>query len=495
MKLVDEDYSQASDEELTYWDILELDPIKDEKTINTYRERERTKFNDKYGLLMIEGQACVVYRERNQGVGQCETKYAKPAAIKQFCANQKIPFVIKPVRGAPYIKWEPIFDDWMNRPDRRTYTQPVFKPVCGLLATEAMPNHTSDYNTFIGAQFEPVKGDCNLILSHIKNVWCSNNDIYYQYVINWFARMIQQPNTQGRTVIVLRSGEGGGKNIILDLFDDYYGSHSSLCSKPEALTGFNAHLATSVFVFLNESLWGGDKKNIGSFKTLVTDSKLTVEQKFIPEFKAKNNTHILVATNNDWAVPVGLDDRRFFMLDLDTLSKDQRGSKYFKALASCIDDGGREAFIYHLMNEINLTDFDVSQMPVNNSESKLDHKMRGADNVTSWWLDVLIEGGFYFTADLKDGQGKIDHFHEWPVNSECAIISKLAYESYLKNTRAHQLAHNVVSRKIAKLLDVEKIPTKRRSHDPRLRQYILPPLSKARIEFEKQVKQSIDWDE
>ena len=35
------------------------------------------------------------------------------------------------------------------------------------------------------------------------------------------------------------------------MFDDYFGAHAVMLTKPDDLGGFNDHLATAVFVFLN----------------------------------------------------------------------------------------------------------------------------------------------------------------------------------------------------------------------------------------------------
>ena len=50
----------------------------------------------------------------------------------------------------------------------------------------------------------------------------------------------------------------------------------------------------------------------------------------------------MIATNNDWAVPVGLGYWRFFILDLDETFIDD--PVYFEPLVAEIHNGGKQAF-------------------------------------------------------------------------------------------------------------------------------------------------------
>jgi hypothetical protein len=153
------------------------------------------------------------------------------------------------------------------------------------------------------------------MIEHIREIWCGGNAELFDYVMGWLARLFQHPDERGHTVLLLQSGQGTGKNIIIDELVRAFGDHATVCVKPDDLVGkFNAHLATSVLVFANEAIWGGDKKLEGSLKSLVTDEEMFVEQKRIPKYRVLNRTHLIMASNNDWAAPIDFDDRRFVVL-------------------------------------------------------------------------------------------------------------------------------------------------------------------------------------
>ena len=177
---------------------------------------------------------------------------------------EKLPRVKAVKGGGQTVEYKPLVDTWLNSPMRRTYDQVVFDPKPGMIAGDAALPDGKVLNLYQGLAMQPRPGDCQPILDHIREVWCSGDETAYDYVLGWLARMFQKPQERGHTVIVLRSGEGTGKNIIIDILVDAFGEHATIAVKPDDLTGrFNDHLGTSVLVFANEAVWGGSKEHEG----------------------------------------------------------------------------------------------------------------------------------------------------------------------------------------------------------------------------------------
>ena len=180
----------------------------------------------------------------------------------------------------------------------------------------------SVFNTWRGYKYKKddnIKVNINDIspfLNHIREVWCNNNEIQYNYVLDWFATLIQTPWVKLKTVIVLRSKPGAGKGIIIqkirEIIDGYFEQPSS---PDEVLGNFNSILRNVKLLFLDEMCWGGDKKASGILKKLITEETLTLKQKFITNMKIHNYMALIMASNEKWVVPAGMHSRRFFMLE------------------------------------------------------------------------------------------------------------------------------------------------------------------------------------
>lgn len=467
--------------------------------ISLYAKQARRMFNERYGMLTVEDKTVVVSRVVKDGVRHM---FQKPSELAAYWANVRVPVLVEK-DGEHTVKWtKSVYEDWRDSYYRRTYSMPFFRPEPRLVASAKMPpcdpvKRDTAYPLYIGASYAPQKGDCDLILNHIREVWCGGEGPLFEYTIKWLARMVQQPHEVGGTVLALRSGQGAGKNIVIECLTRYFGAHAVTCTKPEDLVGFNDHLGTAVMVFLNEATWGGSKAMEGPIKALITDPTLFVERKFMPKFSIANCTHLVIATNNDWAVPVGMDDRRFVMMDLKPVDPEVH-AEYFAALDASIKQGADRAFVYFLLNEVDLEGFNHRKLPQQkNASTKLDHKLRTADPITKWWIEVLTEGGFTIPREeqrIYGGPVIAPKLMEWDDPMEISRADLYAaYEYEVKRTRGWPDHQTVVGKKLRELLGGKLIDA-RLGYTERTRVYRLPTLEEARTIMETvHLKQAGPW--
>ena len=441
---------------------------------------------------MLEGKA-VIIQPGTDPAGYIKYEMQAPQSVGAVYEHQKIP-VVAQTKDGPKLVWGPsVYNDWRQWHGRRAFGRVDFKPEPDISASLRLPYSvlgrpdSSCLNLYMGTMFEPVPGECSAILRHIHEVWCNGDEEAFRYVVCWLARLVQVPGEQAWATIVLKSGQGTGKNLIADIFQEYFGTHAVTITDAKSLGGFNDHLALSVFTFLNEATWGGDKTLEGTLKALITDDTLLVERKFLPKYRIKNCQHILFATNNDFAVPVGMDDRRFVLLQCS--EKYKNDPAYFGPLRRLIDvEGGKEAFLHYLLHDVDLKNFNPRVLPrISDAASlalRLDHKTRSAEPITKWWTDVLHAGGF------RTHEG----FFDWePARAVNRDTFYLAYVESLGGT--HREPANVVTRKVNSLLG-EKLRTTRMTAQlgVRHRTYMLPPLADARAAMDRLLNHCVDWD-
>lgn len=256
----------------------------------------------------------------------------------------------------PNGKYRSKADIWLKNPYRIKYSNIVFDPT----TTESKDGY---YNLWKGFACKAKRGDCSKFWAHVRDNICDENDQSYVYVRKWLASIFQKPDVV-HTALVLCGSQGVGKNCFVEPLGVLFGSHYVLLSSmSELVSNFNYHLKNAVLIHANEALWGGNKKDIGAIKAMITEKRCLIEGKGKDRIMVKNYKHIILSSNEDWPVHLDPDDRRFFVLRVSEQHKEDR--QYFKALQEELDNGGYEALLYDLLNE-DLTGFEPRQLPSTN---------------------------------------------------------------------------------------------------------------------------------
>src|SRR5690606_8158768 len=147
--------------------------------------------------------------------------------------------------------------------------------------------------------------------------------------------------------VVMRGGRGTGKSFFAKMFGRLFGRHFLQVANSQHLVGnFNAHLRDSVVVFGDEAFYAGDKKHESILKTLVTEENIVIEGKGVDAEPSRNYVHLILASNDEWVVPAGLDERRFFVIEMGEGHKQDHA--YFKTIKQDLEAGGFENLLHFL---------------------------------------------------------------------------------------------------------------------------------------------------
>ena len=273
----------------------------------------------------------------------------------------------------PMGKW------WLQNANRRQYDSIVFVP-----AVEV----PDAYNLWRGFTCESIPGSCGKFLDHLKHNLCRSNEEHYGYLMTWLASSVQHPNQAGGTAVVMRGKQGTGKSFFAKAFGKLWGQHFLQISQSKHLVGsFNAHLRDCVVLFADEAFFAGDKKSEGTLKALITEEHIVVEKKGIDSEPSPNYIHLIMASNSEWVVPVAMDDRRFFILDI--ADEHRNDTKYFGEIAAELDNGGYEALLHYLMT-YDLSGVDLRQVP--GTDALKEQKELNLSPEEAWWYDKLHSG-------------------------------------------------------------------------------------------------------
>lgn len=417
------------------------------------------ELNNRHAIVRMAGRVLILNRDYDPALKKNYFTFSGRHDFELLYWNQTV-----------YRRGEPkgIGEVWLKHPARLQYEGITFQP--GGASNGFL-------NMWQGWGVEPGGGECHRILEFISATICSGDEALYIYILNWCAHLVQRPQELPETALVLRGKEGAGKNRFASVLGQIVGlEHYLLLTSMGQVSGrFSGHLANALLVFCNEAVWGGDKSAQGVLKSMITDEVQPVEYKgrdisMVPNFK-----RLLMASNEDWVVPRGANDRHYVIIDVND---GQIGKfDYWKALQAEIDNGGAAAFMRHLL-DIDIEGWHPRIKPDKIMQRGWDLKIRGAGSVVQWWFDVLVDG--YLQKKTQEYSG--NEVGEWPRK----VLSDVVRDSYNSWAIKHRVSHidnaSTIGKQLAKLgvknqqarVKGETIP---KSH------YFLPTIEVSREKF------------
>ena len=226
----------------------------------------------------------------------------------------------------------------------------------------------------------------------------------------------------------MRGIEGCGKGTLAKALLHILGQHGMSISNAKHLTGnFNGHLRDTVLLFADEAFYAGDRAHVGVLKALITEPTLAIEAKYQNAVQMPNYVHLMIASNEDWVIPAGLEARRFLVLEV--LASMANDTAYFAAIWGEMKNGGYEAMLHDLL-EYDLTFFNHRNAP--KTAGLQEQKKLSLGTSEAWWLDILHRGYVW-----KSKLGLEDYFSEWHDE----VTTEVLFGSYTEFAKAKNERH------------------------------------------------------
>lgn len=425
---------------------------------------DMAKLNEKYAFVLVEGSHQILYETENSK-GKFHLQHLSEQTFHAQLASHLV------ARGDKAV---PITKEWMKSPERRSYRGFVFDP-SGKCSKDW-------YNLWRGFAFEPSPPGTGAdhpavrqFLEHAKENVCDNDETLFQWLIGFFAHIVQRPAEKPQVALVLRGRKGVGKNALIARVSALLGSHSCLTAKREKLTGrFNGHLENCLLFTLDEAFWSGDKEAEGILKDLVTGEVHDIEHKGKEGFSVDNFTRVVIIGNEEWIVPASDDERRYAVFDVGEGKK--QNLSFFRSMRLGMEQGGYSHLLRFLL-DFSLDGIELNQAP--NTKGLLDQKMASLPAFESWWLECLHEGVIAGCSSDR-----------WPeVMSRLAFRN--AFEDSSKNKRWLPGSH-VVGKLLRRFAPSVK-STQLLEEGAKVRKYLFPDLKTARSEWDKAIGHKTDW--
>jgi hypothetical protein len=239
---------------------------------------------------------------------------------------------------------------WMKHPLAAHYHRLIFDPSLD-------PGHNAkDWNLWRGFFYSPIPGSWDRLKNHLFENICRGDANVMNWFLNWLAFGVQRRGDIPGTVPVLLGPPGVGKSFLAHAYGALWGAHYAAVTHHDHVFGrFNNHLLARRFVFIDEGLFGGNRKEAGVLKARVTESHLIFEQKGVDPIKMPNRAMFMVASNEASVVPADAGDRRWMVMPVGSARREDH--EYFREIQQELTDGGYSAMLFDLMHR------DISKGP------------------------------------------------------------------------------------------------------------------------------------
>tara|TARA_R110000824_G_scaffold370187_4_gene559762 strand:+ start:531 stop:4064 length:3534 start_codon:yes stop_codon:yes gene_type:complete len=295
------------------------------------------------------------------------------------------------------------FSLWKKNIGRRDVHRMVFDP---------KPTAPKDvYNFFGGFDVSPLHVSdltekeametCRHLLDHIYHIWCKGSQELYDYIMNWFAFILQKPWIKIGVLLAVKSREGAGKGIVFDFMRHILGGrlYAQINSLDQLIGSHNSVLEGRLLINGDEIIWGGNIKDGNAMKAVITETEVWIHEKYRARYKIQNTTAIAIASNEDRALSSREGDRRSMGTELANTwagrQKTPEHRAYFENISGTRHQGiarpKYEAFA-KVLYERDMSNFNPQDAPI--TELLTDQMERNYTPLQKFWKGVLDRGCF-----------------------------------------------------------------------------------------------------
>lgn len=300
--------------------------------------------------------------------------------------------------------------DWIrNNPEQRCYDDIDCYP-----NKEDCPDNI--YNTWRPFAMELVEEyEENLegleTFRHLIKVLCNNDDTVRDYLEAWIGQMLQFPAIKSICPTLI-SKQGAGKGTLMALLAAMIGENKyfeTTCPSRDVWGHFNGRMAKNFLTNLDELSRKESLDCEGKIKGLITNPRLTINEKGVGQYSVMNYSRFIATTNNEEPLKITVDDRRNCLI---RASDGLIGNKiFFDKCYELLKDVNVIKTCYEYFKSIpNLENFGKIKMP--ETEFAKDAKNASVCPIEKWLEDFTKDNYYEDTVELL-GKKQYELFSEW----------------------------------------------------------------------------------
>ena len=394
----------------------------------------------------------------------------------------------------PKPKFSSYADLWLQSPYRLNYNNVVFKPTSQVFEKEF--NLWRGFNVDLDKLADADPGACPKFLEFVLEIICSGSERLFDYVLDWCADAVQNPeNKQGVALVLKSEVNGTGKTFFCDCFGRLFGKHYMLASKADHILGkFTGHLEYNIILGAEEAVFVKNVKAKNELKDMITSETKNIERKRIDiELSKPNYTHIIFMGNETHIVNADMTDRRFQVIEVSAAKAKNRA--YFDGIVlKAWKNGERESFL-KLLQTRDIKNLNLEDSRIINKET-LEQRFLSLPDFEKWLNGILNDGGVIYLREDDFGH-KITEFAEFKTSSYTDIDSEIIYNDYIsfcgkiktKTIRTKQ----EISRMIKKIIPGFESMPRQSKYGKKMTPWRIPQLIESRKAWENYYGFKFNW--
>lgn len=424
------------------------------------------KLNAEMGFVLIGGKACIIIERHVERIGCKMPEYVSLAAMKAKHENRLVQVGMRQVNEFQY---------WMSHPMRREYDEVVFEP---------LSERKKVYNLWRGFSYgvEPT-GNCSLFLEHVYKNVAQGDEAKGDWIIGFFAQMIQSPRVKPGVSLAVRGNQGCGKSIIGETIGALIKPHWVLVSGSRYVTGnFNSHMGQALLLQSDEGFFAGDPRNTGILKSLITSETHRIEHKGVDSFEVPNYIRLFITSNSHQVVPAEFGERRFATYECG--DGNRQDHDFFGEMKRQLkEENGYGALLHHLQT-FDLKKVDLWKLP--QTEALLQQKQYSMPPFPMFMFEQVL-GGTLFGMDWGKGEILRGRLYDAYI----AYCDKMKYNHRLSPTHVGIELNNLNPGILTKVTTVGRTEGGERLRE---RAYILGTLEEWRKIFDGLLSHPVEWE-
>jgi putative DNA primase/helicase len=235
-------------------------------------------------------------------------------------------------------------------------------------------------NLFDGLAMEPKAGHFLPIVELLYHL-CGKDEDLRDWILDWIAYPLQNLGAKMPTSVIMHGDEGSGKNLFWEIVRDLYGEYGSVVGQDQLEDKFNDYLSRKMFIIGDEVLSRQEMRHLkGKLKAMISGATIQINTKMMPLRTEANHVNLVFLSNEIQPNALDASDRRYCVV----WTPSKRDRAFYQEVARCREQGGREAFLHHLL-ERDLSQFDPYAPPPT-TQAKGDLIDLGRPNPERWFM-------------------------------------------------------------------------------------------------------------